>query len=103
MIMDQLKKACKKKGVTLAKLADDLDLSKSVVYSWIRAYPSVSKLKILSEYLGCSIDYLLGQDVLKDENRLAISNFAITCNNEEARKAKEFIEFIEYKRIDKNK
>lgn len=50
------------KGISQKKLSDDTGISTGNISDWKsgRSFPSADKLSILSHYLDCSVDYLLG-------------------------------------------
>ena len=60
----RLREALKVFSVTQYRLEKDLKISGSTVYAWLtdRAIPSVASLIHLSQYFGCSVDFLLGRE-----------------------------------------
>ena len=54
-----------KKGISSYKVAKDLGISESLFSKW-RSRPtsdvSSSKVVLIADYLGCSVDHLLGRD-----------------------------------------
>ncbi len=69
---DRLRKLRVEKGYDLQQMADLLGVSKGAIsyYENDRRLPTVLKLKDISDILGVSTDYLLGNDVYEvaDEN-----------------------------------
>lgn len=61
---DRLSACLREKGITEYRLQKDLNLSRSLTYRWLKcgAMPRVYTLARLSEYFGCSVDFLLGRD-----------------------------------------
>lgn len=61
----------KEKGITQEQMADLLKVSRQSVSRWEMdvAFPETEKLIKLSRLLGCSIDFLLNNDVQELENR----------------------------------
>lgn len=52
-----------KNGLTASKVAADTGISTGNISDWKngRSMPSAIKLDVLADYLGCSVDYLLGR------------------------------------------
>ena len=58
-----------KKGLSKNKLLINAKLSKSVFDNMKKGQiPSVDKIHILADYLGCSVDYLLGRTDVVEVN-----------------------------------
>lgn len=59
----------KKKGMTQEELAETLDVSRQSVSRWEldAAFPETDKLIKLSKLFECSIDFLLNEDIQKNE------------------------------------
>lgn len=56
-----VEKECKKKGISQQKLLSDIGLAKSTLDNMKKgSMPSVDKVSAIAEYLGVTIDYLLG-------------------------------------------
>ena len=62
--------AIQKKGISSYKVAKDLGISESLFSKW-RSRPtsdvSSSKVVLIADYLGCSVDHLLGRDAEERE------------------------------------
>ena len=58
-----IKELCKVKGITISSLLSECGLTKSFIYDLEKraASPSSDKLSRIADYLGCSVDYLLGR------------------------------------------
>ena len=52
-------------GVSQYRLEKDLPVSGSVVYHWLngKAVPTVDSLIRLSDFFGCSVDFLIGREI----------------------------------------
>lgn len=61
-ILDNVKKVCREKDITLSQLEADVGLARSNIFKWSVNDPGSTKLKAVAEYLGVSADRLL-QDV----------------------------------------
>lgn len=58
-----VEKECKRKKISQQKLLSDVGLAKSTLDNMKKgSMPSVDKVSIIAEYLGVSIDYLLGTE-----------------------------------------
>lgn len=67
-LLDRVKEQAKIRGITLQTLAENIDLSINSVYGWKKSCPSADKLKKVADYLGVSVDYLLGRDISNAKN-----------------------------------
>ena len=88
---DKLKDLRSKKGVSQAKLAADIHISRSAVAKWENGLglPNDESLKLLSEYFGVSIDELLpdkptaktivSKNKSIDQQKKVILGFSIGC------------------------
>lgn len=61
---DRLREVLRLFSVTQYRLEKDTGFSGAIVYGWLsgRSVPSVDSLVRLAEYLGCSVDFLLGRE-----------------------------------------
>lgn len=59
------------KGLSLYRVAKDTGIPKSIVYEWASGErePVSEYLIPLADYLGCSVDYLLGRTENPEVNR----------------------------------
>ena len=60
---ERLRAVMKERGVSQTKMIKTMPVSSGALYKWVsgKAQPSVDTLYRLSEYLDCSIDYLIGR------------------------------------------
>ncbi len=58
-LYENIKKRCKAKGISIAKLERDTKLSVGSISHWRTSDPKVSNVKAVADYLGCTIDELL--------------------------------------------
>lgn len=57
----RIKELCAERGITMAKLEEDLGIGTSLIRKWkTNTSPSIDKVKIISKYFGVSSDYLIG-------------------------------------------
>lgn len=62
MFYERLKEICASKGVKITVLIDDLGMSSGNLSSWKKGNtPRASTIDKIAEYLGVSVDYLLGR------------------------------------------
>ncbi|MCC2250536.1 helix-turn-helix domain-containing protein [Virgibacillus sp. AGTR] len=66
--LERVKKLCKERGITVAKLEEELEIPKNTIYQWKRISPSLDKLKSIADYFNVSIDYLLGRTDIKNND-----------------------------------
>lgn len=62
-ISTTIKNLCKANGISITSLLHDCKLTKSFIYDLEKrsASPSCEKITKIADYLGCSVDYLLGR------------------------------------------
>lgn len=58
----RIKKLCDAKNISIATMEQDLKFSKSSISRWPDHSPSIEKVIAVADYLGVSIDYLLGRN-----------------------------------------
>ncbi|WP_127060969.1 MULTISPECIES: helix-turn-helix transcriptional regulator [unclassified Veillonella] len=58
-IYENIKKKCKEKGVSIAKLERSVKLSVGSISHWRTSNPKLSNVKAVADYLQCTIDELL--------------------------------------------
>ena len=61
MIFENILKRCREMGVSVAHLEKACGLGNATVRGWATADPSVSKLKRVADFFGCTVDELLQQ------------------------------------------
>lgn len=59
MIYDNIAGLCKDRGISIAKLEDELKLGNATIRKWKTSSPSVAKLKLVADYFGVSIESLI--------------------------------------------
>lgn len=67
---EKIKELSKKRGLSLNQLEEKLGYSRNTLYSLKRQNVSTKRLQEIADYLGVSVDYLLG----KTENPTIASN-----------------------------
>ncbi len=58
-IYDNVKAACKEKGISVMELEEELNFARSSIYKWNKHRPSVEKLKKVAERLEKPMEYFL--------------------------------------------
>ena len=58
-ICDNVKAACKEKGVAISELEEELGFPRGSIYKWNKHLPNVEKLKSVSKRLGKPMEYFL--------------------------------------------
>lgn len=58
-IYDNVKVACKEKGISVMELEEELNFARSSIYKWNKHRPSVEKLKKVAERLEKPMEYFL--------------------------------------------
>jgi len=59
LIVNNIKRMCSEKGISLADVEQAVGLGKNTIYKWSTSSPSVSNLKLVADHLGCTVDQLL--------------------------------------------
>lgn len=72
--LDNLFNLMKEKGITAKQLSASTGISTGNISDWKsgRSMPTASKLIILSNYFGCSIDFILGHNISTENNSLVL-------------------------------
>lgn len=62
--VNNIRKACSKKGITLAELERELKIGNGVIAKWEKArrYPPIDRIKQIADYLEVSVPYLTGEE-----------------------------------------
>ena len=61
MIVENIRRLCNSKGVTIKDLETSIGLGKNTVYKWAESSPSVANLKKVADFFGCTVDELLNE------------------------------------------
>ncbi|WP_062320882.1 helix-turn-helix domain-containing protein [Halolactibacillus sp. JCM 19043] len=98
--LDRVKKLCKSRGISVARLEEELSIPKNTIYQWKRISPSLDKIQAIADYFNVSTDYLLGRTDNKhlDEPNTIAAHMDDDLTEEEIADIKEYIEFIKSKR-----
>ncbi|EDO0884330.1 helix-turn-helix transcriptional regulator [Listeria monocytogenes] len=103
-LLDLIKKLCKKRGISVTMLENELGLPDNTIYQWKNRMPSVERLQVVADYFNVSIDYLLGRtdnpiidsDIPPEAATLA-AHIDPAATEEDMKKILEYIDFIQQK------
>lgn len=59
MLVENIKKLCASRNISLSALEKTLGLGNSTISKWETCSPTVEKLSLVAEFFGCTIDELL--------------------------------------------
>lgn len=59
MIVENVKKLCKARGISISGLEKTLNFGNSTIAKWGDCSPTVEKLSLVANYFGVSVDSLL--------------------------------------------
>ena len=59
-MVEIIKKLCDEKGISIPKMATDCGISSGNIYRWDANKPSIDKVKRVADYLGVTVNDLLG-------------------------------------------
>ena len=67
MILDRIKQLCKQRGISIARLEQEVCLGNATIRGWEKSSPRVESLKKVADYFGVTVDSLLSeQDATRD-------------------------------------
>lgn len=72
---DIVKELCKKQGISLNTLEENLGFSRNSLYSWKNSSPKPEKLSVVADYFDVSTDYLLGRT---SNTKIDVEKLAVT-------------------------
>lgn len=62
MILKNLKRVCSERGVTFNKVEQECGLSHGSIRKWSDHPPTITRAKVVCDYLGIKVDDLLKQE-----------------------------------------
>lgn len=68
MLLDEISRLCKERGISIARLERDCGLGNATVRGWASSSPTVEKLKAVADYLETTMDDLLKDDEEQEAN-----------------------------------
>ena len=60
-VAERIKHIAKSKGIPVNKMLEDIDLGRNTMSNFKTSMPKADNLAKIADYLGCSVDYLLGR------------------------------------------
>lgn len=61
MILDNIKKLCKEKGVSIARLERETGIGNGTVARWGTSSPNVDNVRKVADYFGVTVDNLISE------------------------------------------
>lgn len=58
MIYKNIVNLCKERGISIARLEQEVGLGNATIRGWASSSPTVEKLKLVADYFGVTIDEL---------------------------------------------
>lgn len=65
------------RNISISKMERDLELSNGTINHWDQHNPSLDNLIKVSDYLNCSVDYLLSRDKRKQPQIINFNDFLV--------------------------
>ena len=62
MIYERIKKLCSARGISVYELEKTLGFTRGHLYKWKECSPTTEKIKLVADYFGVSIDYLVSEE-----------------------------------------
>lgn len=71
VLSTRIKEQCKKQKTTVKALLEECEMNRNTIYDLEKrsAFPGSDRLSRIADYLGCSVDYLLGRTDNPEVNR----------------------------------
>ena len=84
-MLDNIKRLCRERNISLADITRTCGLGKKSIYSWDRSAPSVERVKRVADYLGVTVDDLLRDADQSSERKDGVRGFCLPANVEGVR------------------
>ncbi|MCM2675512.1 helix-turn-helix domain-containing protein [Alkalicoccobacillus plakortidis] len=93
------------KNLTQAELADSIGITRASLshYEKNRREPDYATLKVIANFFGVTVDYLLGTIENEEVDTIAAHHDSDEWSEDELKEIEKFKEFVRIKRLDKNK
>lgn len=62
MILQNIKKLCKDRGINIAELERTVGIGNGVISRWEKGNPRIDNLKAVADYFGVTVDELLQEE-----------------------------------------
>lgn len=95
-IAQKIKVAAKKSGIPIKQMLEDVGLAKGTLDNFKTSMPKADNLAKIADYLGVSVDYLLGREIKNapDKVRSDIINRIMSLSEEDAEKLRILVETV---------
>lgn len=97
-IAERIKTVAKSKGIPVKKMLEDIGLGYNTMANMRTSMPKADNLAKIADYLGCSVDYLMGRDdaspATESESRTA--ELLRLFNSVPAENRKEAMNYLRY-------
>jgi repressor LexA len=90
--LDRLDELCKEKNISKRKLEREAGLSNGVTSKWKDKNPNQDSLQKMSEYLGVSVSYLIGESEFRTEQEAVIAGWNEKFNSSDLKEEVKKIE-----------
>ncbi|MCA1180085.1 helix-turn-helix domain-containing protein [Bacillus licheniformis] len=103
-LFDRVKKLARSRGLSIAELERQLNLSPNVLYKLKNQKPSTDRIEAIADFFDVSVDYLLGRTDepripgQEDIDTLAAHHDGEEWTEEELKEIERFKEFVRLKR-----
>lgn len=62
MIYERIKKLCSARGISIYELEKTLGFTRGHLYKWKESSPTTEKIKLVADYFGVTIDFLVADE-----------------------------------------
>ncbi len=73
---DRIKSVADAHGISISRIEKDLGFAEKQIKKWKNSMPNSAGIMKVADYLGVSVDYLLGREMPKDEKDELLENLA---------------------------
>ena len=75
-LKENIKRIAKEKGVKITQMENDLGFSEHYISKWDKYNPSIDKVVAVADYLGVSLDTLVGYEGDPDKDLMKLKELA---------------------------
>lgn len=68
-MIENINKLCKENGISISQLERELGFGKGTISRWKSSSPSLDKVIAIADYFNVDMDYLIGREVKKDDQK----------------------------------
>lgn len=79
-LVQNIKKICAQKKISIGQVESDLDFSPGLISRWTRMSPSIDKIIAVADYLGVTIDELVGRNEENKKRTLINKIYLDSCD-----------------------